>query len=109
MPESCMRACFGDLAQALDSDKNPKYLVKQLKAAGKALPRIYMACGEQDSLLPVNRDMAAFLTGQGADVTFETGPGAHEWDFWDAYIKKAIGWLPTEHSGLGMNSGNVGI
>ena len=53
--------------------------------------------------------MAAFLKEQGADVTFETGPGGHEWDFWDTYIKKAIGWLPVGHSGPGVNSGNVGI
>lgn len=102
-------ACFGDLGKLLDSDKNPKWLVKELKKAGKALPKIYMACGDKDSLLPVNKDMAAFLKGQGADVTFEVGPGAHEWDFWDAYIKKTIDWLPTEAGGLGINSGNVGI
>lgn len=107
--KSYAEACFGDLTKLLDSDKNPKYIAKQLKAAGKALPRIYMACGDKDSLLGSNRDMAAFLKKQGANVTFEVGPGAHEWDFWDTYIKKAINWLPTEASGLGVNSGNVGI
>ena len=107
--KSFAEACFGDLSRLLDSDKNPKWLVKELKKAGKVLPKIYMACGDKDSLLSANREMAAFLKEQGADVTFETGPGAHEWDFWDTYIKKAIDWLPTEGSGLGMNSGNVGI
>lgn len=68
-----------------------------------------MACGNQDSLLEANRDMAAFLKAQGVDVTFEVGPGGHEWDFWDAYIKKAIDWLPTEGGRFGVNSGNVGI
>ena len=106
---SYAEACFGDLSKLLDSDKNPKYLIKALKKAGKALPRIYIACGDQDSLLGMNQDMAAFLKEQGADVTFETGPGGHEWDFWDAYIKKAIDWLPVGHSGPGVNSGNVGI
>lgn len=107
--KSYAEACFGDLSRLLDSDKNPKYLVKQLKKEGKPLPRIYMACGDADSLLGTNQAMAAFLKEQGADVTFEVGPGGHEWDFWDTYIKKAIDWLPTENSGLGVNSGNVGI
>lgn len=107
--KSYSEACFGDLSKVLESDKNPRWLVKELKKANKELPRIYMACGEQDSLLPINQDMADFLKAQGADVTFEVGPGSHEWDFWDTYIKKAIDWLPTEQSGLGMNSGNVGI
>lgn len=107
--KSYSEACFGDLSKVLESDKNPRWLVKELKKVGKDLPKIYMACGEQDSLLPINQDMADFLKAQGADVTFEVGPGSHEWDFWDTYIKKAIDWLPTEQSGLGMNSGNVGI
>lgn len=107
--KSYAESCFGDLTKVLESDRNPKYLAKQLKAAGKALPQIYMACGDQDSLLPVNKEMAAFLKEQGADVVFEVGSGNHEWDFWDAYIKKAIGWLPTEQNGLGINSGNIGI
>jgi len=107
--KSYVEACFGDLSKLLESDKNPKYLAKQMKKEGKDFPRIYMACGDKDSLLPSNKEMAAFLKEQGADVTFEVGPGNHEWDFWDTYIKKAIAWLPTEKNGLGMNSGNVGI
>ena len=93
----------------VDSDKNPRWLVEKLKEAGQELPRVYMACGDQDGLLPENKEMAEFLKGQGAEVTFEIGPGGHEWDFWDTYIKKAIEWLPTEKNGLGVNSGNVGI
>ena len=107
--KSYVEACFGDLSKVLESDKNPKYLAKRLKAAGKPLPKIYMACGDQDSLLAVNQEMSEFLKKQGADVSFEVGPGNHEWDFWDAYIKKAIDWLPTEQNGLGINSGNIGI
>lgn len=106
---SYVQACFGDLSQLLQSDKSPKYLAKQMKAQGKAFPKIYMACGDRDGLLPVNREMVSYLREQGAEVTFEVGPGGHEWDFWDAYIKRAIEWLPAEDSGLGIGSGNVGV
>ena len=69
-----------------------------------------MACGQDDSLLPNNEDFADFLKANNVPVTFEIGPGSHEWDFWDTYIKKGIDWLPTEHNtSNGMNSGNVGI
>lgn len=107
--KSYAEACFGDLTKLLGSDKDPWFLAEQLKKSGKPFPKIYIACGDQDSLLPVNKELAAFLKEQGADVTFEIGPGAHEWDFWDTYVKKAIQWLPTEHNGQGVNSGNVGI
>lgn len=106
---SYSESVFGDLSKVLESDKSPKYLARQMQQAGKPMPKIYMACGEKDSLLPANQDMAQALTEQGVDVTFEVGPGNHEWDFWDKYIEKAIQWLPTEKPGMGMNSGNVGI
>lgn len=106
---SYAEACFGDLSKVTESDMDPKYLVKQLEKAGKSLPHIYMACGDKDSLLGVNQDMADFLRQHQADVTFEVGPGAHEWDFWDTYIYKAIQWLPTEKNTQGINSGNVGV
>lgn len=103
-------SCFGDLDVMQESDMNPKWMVKKLKADGKEIPKVFMACGDQDSLLETNKKMAAFLQEQGVDVIFEVGPGNHEWDFWDTYIKKAVyEWLPTEHNGLGINSGNVGI
>ena len=102
-------ACFGDLTKLLDSDMNPRYIVRELKKAGRPIPSVYMACGVSDNLLDVNRDMAAFLKENGVNVTFEEGPGSHEWDFWDRYIKKAIDWLPLEKGTAGISSGNVGI
>ncbi len=101
--------CFGNLEQALESDVNPKYIVKQLKKQGAPLPKIYMACGSEDGLKGVNREFASFLKENGAEVFYEEGPGGHDWDFWDAYIKKGIEWLPAEENGSGMNSGNVGL
>ena len=104
-----VESLFGDLDKVIESDKNPKYLVKQILKEGKEMPKIYMACGEDDSLLGVNKDMYAFLKENGADVQFEIGPGAHEWDFWDRYLKKAIDWLPVEVKTYSWNSGNVGV
>lgn len=98
---------FGDLKKLAESDKNPRYLVEQLQKEKVKFPGIYMACGEQDFLLEANQEFVLFLKEKGVDVTFETGPGSHEWDFWDAYIKKAIEWLPTERAVQGIHSGNV--
>lgn len=106
---SFARSIFGDLDKAEESDKNPKWLVKKLKEEGKNIPRIYLTCGLQDSLLEANREMRDFLKEQGADVTYTEGEGAHEWDFWNRSIKDVLEWLPLEGSQAGMNSGNVGI
>lgn len=101
---------FGDLSKVAQSDMNPEWLVKQLAARGAALPKIYLACGVDDSLLPGNRRMRDYMRAAGLDVTYEEGPGAHEWDFWNRYIKKVIDWLPLdEDASAGINSGNVGV
>lgn len=101
---------FGDLSKVKNSDKNPKWLVKKLVEEHAELPKMYLACGIDDSLLEPNRKFRDWLTASGVDVTYEEGPGAHEWDFWNRYIKKVIDWLPLEEdAGAGVNSGNVGI
>ena len=56
MPEAMVRDVFGDPKRLLGSEKDPEFLYKSAKAAGKALPEIYMAVGTEDSLLHVNRD-----------------------------------------------------
>ena len=103
-------SCFGtDLAAAVTSELNPKILLERLQQENKEIPRIYMACGDQDSLLKVNQDFADFLESHNVEHTFEIGNGNHEWDFWDKYILKALEWLPLEGKELGIGSGNVGI
>ena len=86
-------ALFGPLDEIIGSDKNPRVLITGLKGRGD-LPRIYMGCGTEDYLLEQSRTCRLLLEDAGFDVTYEEGPGAHEWDFWDTYIKKALDWLP---------------
>lgn len=101
---------FGDLAEVKESDKNPEWLVKKLTDEHAELPKMYLACGTEDSLLEANRKLWDFLRASGAEVTCEEGPGGHEWDFWNRYIKKFMDWLPLEENAeAGVNSGNVGI
>ena len=103
-----LHAVYGpDLRAALVSDRNPKYLVETMAAAGEKFPDIYMACGEDDFLLQKNLAFHELLDRCGVPHTFELGPGAHEWDFWDTYIKKALDWLPLEDPLAGRSSGNV--
>lgn len=100
---------FGDLHVVEKTDKNPKYLVRRLLEENAEFPAIYMACGKDDSLLKANQEFVDYLMAHDVDVTFEVGPGSHEWNFWDTYIQKGLEWLPLEHSGLGVNSGNVKV
>lgn len=94
-------ACFGDIRAATLTDRNPRVaaeaLFDRMKASGDiTFPKVYIACGTEDYLLRANRTFADFLTAKGVDVTYEEGPGRHDWDFWDTYIQKVLAWLPIE-------------
>lgn len=103
------QTCFGDLSEAAKTDKNPRVLIERLRAEGAALPEIYMACGTEDSLLECNRLYRDLFEESGFEVDYYEGPGAHEWDFWDQQIHRALDWLPLDDAGQGINSGNVGV
>lgn len=101
---------FGEnLADALVSDKNPKYLIETLAKKNINFPEIYMACGTDDFLLKKNEGIDRLLTENNVEHTFVTGPGAHEWNFWNTYIEKALEWLPLENGSAGVSSENIGL
>ena len=93
MPEAMVRDVFGDPKTLLGSEKDPEFLYRSGKAAGKELPRIYLAIGTEDSLYGVNQDFRRFLGEQGADFCYEEGPGAHNWTFWNEYIDRGLAWV----------------
>lgn len=99
--------CFGDLDNMSENSVHLQTLVKEKLEEGAKLPDIYMACGRDDFLKGYNDDFAAYLEKNDIKVTYEVGPGDHEWDFWDTYIKKGMDWLPLEQADEGVHSGNI--
>ncbi|HAP8594584.1 TPA: esterase family protein [Enterococcus faecium] len=87
---------FGPLDQIEGSKNDPQYLLKELVKSGKPVPRFYMACGESDFLYQANQEMVSAMQEQGLAVTFEQGPGDHNWIFWDQWIQLALAWLMEE-------------
>lgn len=85
--------CFGDLETVEARDTNPEVLVKKLKAAGKALPGIFMCCGTEDFLIEPNREMHAFLESEGVAHEYYEGPGVHDMVFWSSWVPKAVEWM----------------
>lgn len=99
-------ACFGDRKAAEKTDLNPKVAFEHARAAG-SVPEIYMACGTEDGLLTVNRELKTFLEENGAAVTYVEAAGGHDWDFWNSQIREALNWLPLEDETPGLSSGSV--
>jgi S-formylglutathione hydrolase FrmB len=59
------------------------------------LPALYVACGEQDELLPDNRRFLEGCAAASVRVASSITAGAHDWDYWDAAIQDVLGWLLT--------------
>ena len=106
---------FGDLDTAIGTDKDYRAVAERYRAGGPLAdgprPRIYMACGEHDSLCAYNRQVVGEFRDCGFDVTYhEPDIGAHEWPFWNAWIDCALDWFapgemhpstaPVDYSGL---------
>lgn len=103
---------FGNLEEAIVLDKNPKVIIKNIREKMQQdshihFTKMYMTCGTEDDLIENNRELRDFLLENGVDLTYREGPGKHNWEFWDAYIKKVLDWLPLDDTSSGVNSGNI--
>lgn len=100
---------FGPLDKVKGSDKDLIWLAEQAAASGTDRAPVYLACGTEDMLLHGNHALRDSLVSLGFSVTYEEGPGGHEWDFWNRYIKFVLDWLPLEPPSIGISSGNIGM
>jgi putative tributyrin esterase len=73
--------------------RNENDVFARLKQADVSrLPYIYLACGEGDAFIDLNRQFAAQLFEEHAQYEAHDAPGGHDWEFWDKSIK---GMLPV--------------
>ena len=86
------RRTFGQPETVLESDANPEKLILDLQAAGKEIPGLFLACGNEDFLLEPNLKFRQFLLDHGVEHQYYQSPGGHDYNFWNEYIEKAIRW-----------------
>lgn len=91
-----METVYGDLSQVAGSANDVIHLARQLARSAGPRPRLYQCCGTEDFLYDQNlrfRDQARAL---GLDLTYEEGPGGHDWGYWDRMIQRVLAWLPLK-------------
>jgi S-formylglutathione hydrolase FrmB len=85
---------FGDGADIRGSEDDLPACAERLVRSGRPRPALYQCCGTEDDLYWDNtrfRDRALEL---GLELTYEEGPGRHEWGYWDRQIQNVLAWLP---------------
>lgn len=68
-------------------------LAKQISNKKELLPKLYMWCGTEDTLIDVNRAYDKHLTELDIPHKFETSEGDHSWKWWDLHIQGALEWI----------------
>lgn len=91
--EAYLREIFGEPGQLRESDRNPKFLIEQIREAGGEIPELYLACGTEDSLIGENRRFRDDLYEKQIPVLYHEQPGAHDWDYWNRELQPAVRWL----------------
>ena len=86
-------AIFGPKDQIIGSKNDLFALAEKLKDSDKVPPYFYSACGTEDFTYGGNAQFRDHLKELGFDLTYEEGPGAHTWDFWNEYIAHVLDWI----------------
>jgi S-formylglutathione hydrolase FrmB len=87
------RHIFGPAA-AFAGSANDVYALAQKAAAGNPIPLLYQCCGTGDFLYADNLEFKAWAGQLGLPLTYEEGPGEHNWAYWDQQIQRVLDWLP---------------
>jgi S-formylglutathione hydrolase FrmB len=92
--EAEWKANFGSLKKLMGGPNDLRYLALHASQRRRPLPRLYQCCGTEDFLYPQNlafRDLARSLR---LNLTYDEGPGDHDWAYWDQMIQRVLEWLP---------------
>jgi S-formylglutathione hydrolase FrmB len=87
---------FGEPSSVGGGPDDLFHLVSQLAASRKPKPALYQCCGTEDYLYADNRRFRNHVRALGLKLTYEEGPGDHDWGFWDAWIQRVLAWLPLK-------------
>ena len=95
-----MRTVFGDLSKVPGSRHDLFALAKKV-SRGPVKPRLYQCCGTEDFLYDDNLRFRDFVGKLPLDLTYEEGPGEHNWAYWDKMIQNVLRWMLPETMGGG--------
>ena len=88
---------FGD-APVRGSDNDVLSLLKRRIAEERPIPKLYLCCGTEDFLYASNQYVKKELEKLPVELTYDEGPGTHNWDYWDPQIRKVLDWLPLANT-----------
>jgi S-formylglutathione hydrolase FrmB len=89
-----MSLVFGEPGSVRGTADDLFVLAAELAEADGPRPLLYQCCGTEDFLYEDNLRFRDHVLGLGLPLTYEEGPGEHEWGYWDQQIQRVLAWLP---------------
>jgi S-formylglutathione hydrolase FrmB len=86
---------YGDLSSVAGSENDLLALLEKCVTEGKEIPKLYMACGLQDVILPCSRTFFEKANALSVPVSYVEAEGNHNWYFWDKHIQTFTDLIPT--------------
>jgi putative tributyrin esterase len=93
VPGTLWEDIFGPADNVAGSD-NDLFVLAEKRAKMGNMPAVYQWCGTEDFLYGANVKFRDHLKNLGYDLTYDEGPGDHQWKYWDENIQKILAWLP---------------
>jgi putative tributyrin esterase len=100
-----MRNVFGDLSKVPNSEHDLFTLAEKVSKE-RIKPRLYQCCGTEDFLHADNIRFLDIARKLPLDLTYEDGPGDHNWSYWDKMIQNVLAWMFPNEKNL---NGLIGI
>lgn len=93
--EEIFRLVFGN-RPIEGTDVDLLELLKRRSLSGSQLPALYQCCGTEDFLYDNNTVFRDTCKQYGLPLTYEEGPGKHNWAYWDEHIQRFLQWMPLK-------------
>ena len=81
---------FGERDTLLGGPHDPQVWLETLKASGKPIPELYISCGRQDDLYPLNQLFMHYCTQAGVPMHYYEEDNDHNWFFWGEQLKRLV-------------------
>jgi S-formylglutathione hydrolase FrmB len=88
-----LRLIFGASRRVAGSDHDLFHLAQRVADSRGPKPRLYQWCGTEDFLYADNVAFRDHAQALGLPLTYEEGPGDHDWPQWDRQIQRVLAWL----------------
>ncbi len=88
LPE--FEALFGDLHKLIGSEHDSSVWIERASKNPGVLPRLFMACGRQEDLYPLNLQFHAACQAAGIPVDYHEEDGYHDWFLWNKQIQRFL-------------------